>query len=812
MNNTNEDIQIYGKLVSASTEGIVTDATSVWSDRYNKNVEDSIEEVKNIVDDSIEEVKNIIDDSIEEVKNIIDDREYNPEEFSGNGYKILRKNLHEVTYAITKILVTKVPTTDGYVSIIINGVETHVDLIASTDNTVALVAKKISDKLSKTMDEYVTSIDGALVTCTRRFGGDVTSSSFSGVATDTQATVTNSNKTEIRNILTPEVLKYPNTKYEIRYDFDLDNNSIIIPNGCSLRFNGGSLSNGKLVGDDTKVEFVGEYAGFNDITLFGTWSGHIIDLYFNYTEKSDAWKLIYNLTRFNNIELKREEYYIDTWKTIMVEHNFILKGNATKLYLPSNKGEIIEGGYGNEYKIPSFIRFDYSCNNVRIEDIIILDKSELCPEGYGWSKDLIGFIRYYIFYIGNCGETNIINIRYNGGGQAIKSWESAKKTDVNIINCDFTCGGFCIEMSTQTLNDIVGCLENVRLIGCRFDLNVTRFVGTLSFVGTNYITNIFIRDCIIYMHGNPETFCKNMYMYNNIIYGGLCSEQVVAPINALIENNTFISQANSIPYKYVARNIEFRKNTFKFEKGAQRYEAHGTIDKLVFVDNNIFVMDKNQITLLLKGKVATIVNNNVFTSKVNANNIRYDLPFVVDELNYFHFSKYGDMKPYYGIGSKDWVATTDILTGLTLDSNGYTSIDNEEITKNVIVDCPEQVCSVEIHSKKGSGNSLYVLDFKIGDKICHLKVEYNNWNIYIGDTTGVNNSTLINADDEAVYRFTLDWQDNSNVIISIFKDDVFQKNGIINASLTGTSVNITAIRGTTKIPFNRLSILRGGVI
>lgn len=623
------------------------------------------------------------------------------------------------------------------------------------------------------------------------------------------------NMVDGNNILTQDMINESNTIYEIRYNFDLDGKSIIIPNGCSLRFNGGLLSNGKLVGDDTKVEFIGEYAGFNDITLLGTWSGHIIDLYFNYTEMSDAWKLIYNLTRFNYIELKREEYYIDTWKTITVEHNLTLNGNGAKLYLPSNKGEIVEGGYGNKYKTAYFIYFGYSCNNVRIEDLIILDKSELCPEGYGWSKDLIGFIIYNIFGIENCGETNIINVRYNGGGEAVKSWDRAKKTDVNIINCDFTCGGFCIEICTQTRNGIVGCLENVRLIGCRFDLNIGPFVGALSFVGPNYITNIFIRDCIIYMHGSPETFCKNMYMYNNTIYGGICSEQAVAPINALVENNTFISQKRVNPYTYIARNIEFRKNTFKFEKDAQYYISPGYtsfIDKIVFIDNNIFVTDERQITLILRGKVGIISNNNIFGSRIDLSKVRYDLPYVVDELNYFHFSKYGAMKPSYGIGSKNWVATTDLLTGLTLDSEGYTSIDNEEVIKNVIVDCPEQVCSVEIHSKKGSGNLLYVLDFKIGDKVCHLKVEYNNWNIYIGDTTGVNHSTLINADDEAVYRFTLDWQDNNNVIISIFKNDVFQKNGIIEASLTGTSVNITAIRGTTEIPFNRLSVLRGGVI
>ena len=740
------------------------------------------------------------------------DRIYNPAIFSGKGYKFVRKNIINVKLAVTKISITNPATLEGDVYFNINNKSTKVHFSPTIHNTTKLVSEAIKDALAIAYTDYEVTVANNVVTLTHKYSGSVSPTIFEMYNTGVRVIVEDSTTIDKRNIITQNDINKADTIYEIRYNFDLDDKNITIPNGCSLRFNGGSLSNGKLVGNDTKVEFIGEYAGFNDITLLGTWSGHIIDLYFNYTEKSDAWKLIYNLTRFNDIELKREEYYIDTWKTISVEHNLTLKGNGAKLYLPSNKGEIKKGVYGNEYIVPFFIYFDYSCNNVRIEDLTILDKSELCPKGYGWSKDLIGFIRYNIFSINNCGETNIINVRYNGGGQAVKSWGRAKKTDVNIINCNFTCGGFCIEISTQTLDDIVGCLENVRLIGCHFDLNVTRFVGSLSFVGSNYITNIFIHDCIIYMHGSPETYCKNMYMYNNTIYGGMCSEEQYAPINSLFENNTFISQANNIQYKYSARNIEFRKNIFKFEKDAKYYESSGTIDKIVFVDNNIFVTNKSQITLLLKGKVATIANNNIFASKINVTNVRYDLPFVVDELNYFHYSKYGAIKPYTGIGSKNWVATTNLLTGLTLDSEGYTSIDNEEITKNVIVDCPEQVCSVEIHSKKGSGKLLYILDFKIGDKVCHLKAEYNNWNIYIGDTTGVNNSTLINANDEAVYRFTLDWQDNNNVIISIFKNDVFQKNGIINTSLTGTSVNITAIRGTTSIPFNRLSVLRGGVI
>ena len=59
----NEDVQIYGKLVNVSTEGIVTDATSVWSERCKKNVEAVIKEVQDTTDevnDSLKELQNTV--------------------------------------------------------------------------------------------------------------------------------------------------------------------------------------------------------------------------------------------------------------------------------------------------------------------------------------------------------------------------------------------------------------------------------------------------------------------------------------------------------------------------------------------------------------------------------------------------------------------------------------------------------------------------------------------------------------------------------------------------------------------------------
>lgn len=56
-----------------------------------------------------------------------------------------------------------------------------------------------------------------------------------------------------KNILTQEMINKPNLIYEIRYDFDLNGEDITIPEGCTLKFEGGKLSNGTLHGNNTKI-------------------------------------------------------------------------------------------------------------------------------------------------------------------------------------------------------------------------------------------------------------------------------------------------------------------------------------------------------------------------------------------------------------------------------------------------------------------------------------------------------------------------------------------------------------------------------
>lgn len=175
------------------------------------------------------------------------DRSYAPCNFSGKGYKILRKNIKPVSLAVTKIVVSSVPTSDGYLAFIINGVESHVDVVASTDTTTDKVAENIATKLKVTMSEYDVLKSASTITLTRKFCGVIsTPSSFSAVNTGASCSITDSTKKELRNIITPIMINRPNTIYEVRYDFDLGGETIEMQEGCTLKFEGGSLNNGIL--------------------------------------------------------------------------------------------------------------------------------------------------------------------------------------------------------------------------------------------------------------------------------------------------------------------------------------------------------------------------------------------------------------------------------------------------------------------------------------------------------------------------------------------------------------------------------------
>lgn len=79
------------------------------------------------------------------------------------------------------------------------------------------------------------------------------------------------NVTGDKNILEQSMLSFPNTIYIIQYNYDLNNKTINIPEGCILDFHGGSLSNGTLNGNNTHISSP-LYHIFKNIILSGFFS------------------------------------------------------------------------------------------------------------------------------------------------------------------------------------------------------------------------------------------------------------------------------------------------------------------------------------------------------------------------------------------------------------------------------------------------------------------------------------------------------------------------------------------------------------
>lgn len=72
-----------------------------------------------------------------------------------------------------------------------------------------------------------------------------------------------------KNILTAVMMNQPNTIYEIRYDFDLGGETIEMKEGCTLKFEGGSLKNGKITFNETLIEAKSSSI-FNSVSISGT--------------------------------------------------------------------------------------------------------------------------------------------------------------------------------------------------------------------------------------------------------------------------------------------------------------------------------------------------------------------------------------------------------------------------------------------------------------------------------------------------------------------------------------------------------------
>lgn len=151
--------------------------------------------------------------------------------------------------------------------------------------------------------------------------------SFSVTATDSNSTPESITSGVVYpNIQATQQSKFnkSNVIYKIVNDIDLGNAVLTIPTGCTLDFAGGSIINGELVGNNTKI-ISGLQKIFNNITINGIWDNdnsylEWFDLVDNKYPINEALKLS------NNLHLLKNTYSV---ATVSIPNGVCIQGEST---------------------------------------------------------------------------------------------------------------------------------------------------------------------------------------------------------------------------------------------------------------------------------------------------------------------------------------------------------------------------------------------------------------------------------------------------------------------------------------------------
>lgn len=344
------------------------------------------------------------------------------------------------------------------------------------------------------------------------------------------------------NVLTQKMIDCENTIYVIQYDYDLQGAEITVPNNCVLQFEGGSLSNGTLVGNNTIINAGLEKILSSDITINGTYNIDSIYpewFYAGTGDYSNAIQSCISLSKIsttdNNINIlfcSGKNYNIG--KPILIDTIRInlLGNNCSLIKITSETGEgtFTEGGNNIDLSLNCFFYTNRNMYYINISDfnLLVLD-SELQNNVYGFffpyiNRSTIKNIKSYYLYEGlttidswqNIFENIVFdycsNCGFNiSGGTSTfinKCWVTHSDTSYkisnlyySILNCtasDFSKTSYNIQNCCITLNGC-GCelTDNsfaVLTSGARVLLNNFFFVGdnnidkeVFAFIGDSYI-------------------------------------------------------------------------------------------------------------------------------------------------------------------------------------------------------------------------------------------------------------------------------------------------------------------------------------
>ena len=437
-----------------------------------------------------------------------------------------------------------------------------------------------------------------------------------------------------KNILTQRAFykdgtQTPNTDtiYVVQYDFDLNSQTINVPARCVLMFDGGSINNGTLVGNNTYID-----AGLvkilgTDVTISGTWNvaeaypewfGALGDDVNNDTLASNkvlnyfrGHKIVYSEGK--SYRLDRSVVYSDT----VIEINGTLKSRSSSgVYFeffdrvtetPGYTGvhDVVVHGHGT-------VDYDYlthhstatifrccHCKNITIKDIKVINSG-----------------RYHVV---ECGGTDGMLIQNVTMYSSLDSNDNGELIQFESISEAGTNGAIPYDRTSS---------RNITVENCTF-IKDTRTTAKYRFVGGNHcndeLNNISILNCrfigdgqtgpgndtkLITINGSAKNYIIKGCVFENFAEGNC--------IYLCVNRKDSIRPDPEEPYKNEA--IIISNNVFKNVRGGI-YNEHSCLD--ITISDNVFTVTtgmNNGSPIGFAGTDETdtaIIANNIFDGTNN---------------------------------------------------------------------------------------------------------------------------------------------------------------------------------------------------
>ena len=400
------------------------------------------------------------------------------------------------------------------------------------------------------------------------------------------------------NLLTQEMLGRANTIHIIQYDYNLNGQTITVPEGCILKFEGGNIGNGVIKGNGTIIK-AGLNRIFTNIKFEGTlavervipeWFGARGD---NKTINTKAFQDAIDFAELtaSNVEIQSGEYIVDNTLYIKKQSRVHISGKGkykTFIYLNST-GPINSLIDINSGEVTSYYQF------IRINDLslYINDNAEYgiyAPKlamGEFSNISIYGALNYCV-RIENGWNNVLYNCLFSRGNNGVFLYRNANA--ITMRQCAFTSlSGVGLHLEAGNAISLIDCdFENVKGIPVYIKSRVTNFtVNGCYFEGNNELgfdfSNIpFNVKASIIINGTitaSDSSLGNTYK----------NESIVITNNYFNEWNT-----NSIVFAISVIGLDIRDNYFLKENrncyifDAPIYSNSVTLEQVQIGNNPLF--------------------------------------------------------------------------------------------------------------------------------------------------------------------------------------------------------------------------------